>query len=143
MSVFDGILKSGDKWEPLYCVPFNTLSIGNLACSEQHNIARQIWIQTHKGAQCNLPGGVWYELGSPAKEYEDHWKAFTWLALFVKYVSDAFEMCFQRQEKVRLTYFRNDFAKDVRQMHGTDGVFQKWINEFGKGILYLTVTSEK
>jgi hypothetical protein len=132
--VVDGILRSGNKSQSLYCIPFEILSIGNLACAEKHDVEHQIWLQSHKGARCNVPGGVWYELGLPAKEYENHWNAFQWLALFVKFVSDAFELrIMQRQEKVRLAYFRQDFANDIRHMHGSDQTFQRWINEFGKG----------
>lgn len=81
-------------------------------------------------------GGVWYELGCPAKEYAKHWEAFEWLALFVKYVSDAIEICVQRNEKVTLKYFRNDFAAQMKRLHGEDPNFQKWMSAFGKGALF-------
>jgi len=133
MAVFDGTIKSGDKEEALYCVPFEILSIGNIATLPAHNINNQIWIQSRLGAKSSVPGGVWYELGRPAKEYKKHWEAFEWLALFVKYVSDSLEFCVERGEKVGLTYFRRHFAMQMRSVHGADPVFQQWITAFGKG----------
>ena len=109
--------------------------IRNIATPSTHNINDQIWIQSHLGAKSSVPGGVWYELGRPAKEYEKHWEAFEWLALLVKYVSDALELCVERGEKVGLKYFLRDFATQMRSVHGTDPVFQRWIAAFGKGIL--------
>jgi hypothetical protein len=131
--VFDGLLKSGDKEEALYGIPFETLSIGNLATPSEHNITKQIWLQSGEGATAPVKGGVWYELGSPAKEYGEHWKAFEWLALFVKYVSDALDVCVNRGEKVTLAYFRSKFATEMRQLHGGDKIFERWLAAFGKG----------
>ena len=131
--MFDGIVKSGDKQEVLHCVSFETLSIGNIATLSTHNVKNQIWIQSHLGAKSSVPGGVWYELGHPAKEYEKHWEAFEWLALFVKYVSDALELCVERGEKVALKYFGREFATQMRSVHGADPVFQQWMAAFGKG----------
>src|SRR5262245_53862184 len=105
--VVDGILKSGDKREVLHGVPFETLSIGNLVSWNEHNIDKQIWIQSHAGAAM-ARGGVWYELGRPVREYEKHWEAFLWTALLVKYVSDVLEICVDRHQKVDLAYFRAD-----------------------------------
>jgi hypothetical protein len=133
--VFDGIVRSGDKQEALYCIPFEKLSIGNLATPSEHNVNNQIWIQSHCGAK--VAGvGVWYELGRPATEYEKHWEAFEWLALFVKYVSDALDLCVERKEKVTLNYFRRDFAVEMKLMHGEDPIFQRWMNAFGKGTFF-------
>ena len=133
--MLDGVIKSGDKQEILHRVSFETLSIGNIATLSAHNINNQVWIQSHLGAKSFVPGGVWYELGRPAKEYEKHWEAFEWLALFVKYVSDALELCVEQGEKVGLNYFLRDFATQMRSIHGTDPVFQRWIAAFGKGAM--------
>lgn len=132
ISVFDGVLKSGQKWETLYRIPFETLAIGNLATPSAHNIDNSIWIQSHLGAKLSVEGGVWYELGRPAKEYRKHWHAFRWLALLVKYVSDAIEIHVQRHHKINLNYFRADFAKEMKHIHGSDTIFRHWIHEFGK-----------
>ena len=134
--MFDGTIRSGDKQEALHCVPFETLSIGNIATLAAHNINNQIWIQSCIGAKSPVPGGVWYEFGRPAKEYKKHWEAFEWLALFTKYVSDSLELCVERGEKVGLRYFYGDFATHMRSVHGADPVFQQWITAFGKGNTY-------
>lgn len=130
--VFDGIVKSGDKEEALYGIQFDALSIGNLGTPSEHNIGKQIWIQSRCSAKIHR--GVWYEFGRPAKEYEKHWEAFEWLALFVKYVSDALDLCVERKEKVSLNYFRRDFAAQMTEIHGNDPIFQRWIAAFGKSI---------
>jgi hypothetical protein len=131
--VFDGILRSGDKEERLHCIPFDTLSIGNLVTPSEHNVNNSIWIQSLRGEKAPVPGGVWYELGRPAGEYIKHWEAFQWLALFVKYVSDALELCVQRNEKVELKYFRKSFAEEMKRLHSGDTVFERWITAYGKG----------
>jgi hypothetical protein len=135
IAVFDGIVNSRDRREVLHCVSFETLSIGNIATLSTHNVNNQIWIQSHLGAKSSVPGGIWYELGYPAKEYGQHWEAFKWLALLVKYVSDALELCVERGENVWLKYFLRDFAEQMRSIHGADPVFQRWIADFGKGNL--------
>jgi DNA (cytosine-5)-methyltransferase 1 len=132
--VFDGVIKSGDKEEALYHIPFEKLSIGNLFTPSQHNISNQIWIQSRCGASCPVAGGVWYELGTPAKEYGEYWEAFHWIALLAKYVSDALEVCVERKEKVTLKYFQRDFAAEMRQLHGGDPVFDGWMAAYGKGM---------
>ena len=134
--MFDGVVRSGDKEEALYGVPFETLSIGNLATPLEHNIKNQIWIQSHLGAKSPVPGGVWYEFGRPAKEYAKHWETFEWLALFVKYVSDAIEVCAGRNERVKLSYFRQDFAAELRRLHGDDIAFERWMCAFGRGVSF-------
>ena len=135
--MFDGVLKSEEKEEVLHRVPFATLSIGNLATPAEHNINHSIWIQSIQGAKARVSGGVRYELGRPAAEYQKQWEAFEWLALFIKYVSDAIEVCVQRKEKVRLSYFREDFAAEMKRLHGGDPVFEQWRNAFGRGKLFL------
>jgi hypothetical protein len=135
--VFDGVLKSEDREEVLHRIPFATLSIGNLATPSEHNINNSIWIQSIQGGKAEVPNGVWYELGRPAAEYEKHWEAFEWLSLFIKYVSDALEVCVQRKEKVRLSYFRKDFAAEMKRLHGGDVVFEHWRTAYGKGNLSL------
>ena len=132
ISVFDGVLKSGQKWETLHRIPFETLAIGNLATPSEHNIDNSIWIQSHLGAKLSVDGGLWYELGRPAKEYRKHWHAFRWLALLVKYVSDAIEIRVQPHQKINLNYFRADFANDMNLIHGSDVIFRHWFHEFGK-----------
>jgi len=131
--VFDGVLRSGEREEILHRIPFEALAIGNLATPSEHNVTNQIWIQSNLGAKISVPGGIWYELGRPAKEYEKHWEAFEWLALLVKYMSDAIEICVRRKVKVKLTYFRQSFAEEMRQIHGNDATFQRWMNAFGRG----------
>jgi len=131
----DGVLRSGDKEEPIYGVPFEALSLGNLVTLTEHNLDNQIWIQSHVGAKASAPGGVWYELGQPAKEYGKYWDAFHWLALLVKYVSDALEICVSRDAKVTLKYFLKDFAVQIRILHGEDPAFQRWMAAYGKGDL--------
>ena len=133
MTVFDGIVKSGDKQEALSGVPFDALSIGNIATPSTHNIDNQVWIQSHCGAKSSIPGGIWYELGRPAREYEKHWEAFEWMALLVKYVSDALHLCVERNRKVELNYFRKDFGTEMKLIHGTDPAFQRWMLAFGSG----------
>ena len=76
-------------------------------------------------------------MGSPAEEYLEHWKAFEWLALFVKYVSDALEICVNRGEEVTLSYFRSKFAAEMRMLHGGDHIFEHWMAAFGKGLIIL------
>jgi len=131
--VFDGVLRSGDKTEVVHGVPFDVLSLGNLATPTEHNLQNQIWIQSHLGAKAPVSGGVWCELGTPAKDYAKHWEAFSWLAVLVKYVSDALELCVQRQQKVTLKYFQHDFAAEMRKHHGSDPAFKTWISVYGKG----------
>ena len=131
--MFDGVLRSGDKAELVHAVPFDVLSLGNLVNPSEHNLQNQIWIQSHLGAKAPVSGGVWYELGTPAKEYLKHWEAFSWLALLAKYVSDALELCVQRQQKVTLRYFQQDFANEIRKHHAGDPFFDKWISSYGKG----------
>jgi len=131
--VFDGVLRSGDKMEVVHGIPFDVLSLGNLATPTEHNLQNQIWIQSHLGAKAPVSGGVWYELGAPAKDYAKHWEAFSWLALFVKYVSDALELCVQRKQKVTLNYFQHDFAAEMRKQHRGDPTFKTWISAYGKG----------
>jgi len=135
--VFDGVLKSGNKEEALYGVSFEMLSLGNLVTPSEHNLDHQIWIQSHVGAKAAVDGGVWYELGKPAKEYKQHWEAFQWVALLVKYVSDALEICLERQQKVTLSYFHKDFALEMRRLHGKDPVFQRWMTAFGKSTFHF------
>ena len=135
--VVDGILRSGDREEVLSAVPFETLSLGNIATPTAHNITNQIWIQSVAGKYASCPGGVWYELGRPADEYKRHWEAFEWLALMVKYVSDALEVCVMRGEKVCLTFFQRDFITVMRRLHGKNKVFQRWHTAFGKGPPFL------
>lgn len=130
------MLKSESKEEALYAIPFETLSISNLATPKEHNVTKKIWIQSRQGAKVHVRGGVWYELGFPAKEYIEHWEAFEWLALFVKYVSDALEVCVNRGEEVTLSYFRSKFAAEMRQLHGGDHVFKQWMTAFGKGLTH-------
>jgi hypothetical protein len=126
--VFDGVLRNGDKEMCVHAVPFDTLSIGNLVSLNEHNIQNQIWIQSHLGAN----SGVWYEFGRPAKEYSSHWTAFHWLALLVKYLSDALDLCVHRNQKVCLTYFRATFAVEITRLHGSDSHFQTWMSSYGK-----------
>jgi len=130
--VFDGVLKSGDKEAVMHAVPFETLSIGNLVELNEHHIEKQIWIQSRVGATVSN-GGVWYELGHPAEEYKAHWEAFHWMALLVKYVSDALEINVERKQMVGLKYFRRDFALEMTRVHGGDSHFQHWMSAFGKG----------
>jgi len=130
--VFDGTLKAKEE-EFLHRIPFAALSIGNIATLSEHNLNHSIWIQSSEGAKAPVHDGLWYELGRPAEEYKKHWEAFEWLALFVKYVSDALELCVQRKEKVGLSYFRREFAAEIRRLHGGDEVFERWILAFGKG----------
>jgi hypothetical protein len=132
--VFDGVLKSDGKEEVLHGISFDTLSIGNLLTPAIHNINKSIWIQSHRGRKAPVPGGIWYELGRPAGEYSKHWEAFEWLALFVKYLSDALEVCVERKQKVCLKYFRESFAEDMRLLHSGDNVFEQWMAAYGKGM---------
>lgn len=132
----DGILRSGDREEALRSAPFETLSLGNIATPTEHNLANQIWIQSLAGKGASCPGGVWYELGRPADEYMRHWEAFEWLALMVKYVSDALEVCVMRGEKVHLKFFQRDFITIMRHLHGKDKVFRRWHAAFGKGLSF-------
>jgi len=138
--VFDGVLKSGGKEEVLHCVPFDKLSIGNLVTPTEHNLNNSIWIQSLRGAKMVGPNDVWYELGSPAAEYAKHWEAFMWLAYLVKYVSDALQVCIDRQQKVTLNYFQKTFADDMRRLHSDDIQFQKWLTLYGKGITRDSLT---
>jgi DNA (cytosine-5)-methyltransferase 1 len=131
MIVFDGVIRSGDNVEALYGVPFQTLSIGNLALPTEHNINNQVWIQS----RCGEVEGVWYELGRPAAEYKKYWEAFEWMALFVKYVSDALESCIEQHKIADLKYFRQNFAADIRRMHNGDSKFERWMAAFGRGSL--------
>ena len=131
--MFDGVLRSGEKTEFVHGVPFDVLSLGNLVNPSEHNLQNQIWIQSHLGAKAKVSGGVWYELGFPAKEYAKHWEAFSWLALLVKYVSDALELCVQRRQKVTLKYFQRDFAAEMQDHHRGDPYFENWITAYGKG----------
>jgi DNA (cytosine-5)-methyltransferase 1 len=131
--VFDGALKAKEEEEFLHGIPFAALSIGNLATLSEHNLNHSIWIQSTEAARAPVQYSLWYELGRPAEEYKNYWEAFEWLALFVKYVSDALEVCVQRKEKVKLAYFRREFAAEIRRLHGGDEVFERWILAFGKG----------
>lgn len=129
----DGVLRSGNKSEILHGVPFDTLSLGNIATPSEHNLTNQIWIQSLAGKYASCSGGVWYELGRPAREYARHWEAFEWLALLVKYVSDALDVSVEKGEKVRLHFFKEQFLRVVKRLHGKDKVFRRWHSAFGKG----------
>jgi DNA (cytosine-5)-methyltransferase 1 len=122
-------VKSSDTLEPLYEVRFETLSIGNIATPLEHNLNNQIWLQSQSAAKLN----VWYELGRPAKEYARYWDAFLWLALFLKYVSDALELCVEAKTKVHLKYFQREFAEQIKKLHSGDPSFENWIAAYGKG----------
>jgi DNA (cytosine-5)-methyltransferase 1 len=133
--VVDGVLRSGNKSEILHGVPFDTLSLGNIATPSEHNLTNQIWIQSLAGKYVSCPGGVWYELGRPAKEYARHWEAFEWLALLVKYVSDAIDISVEKREKVRLLFFKEEFLRVVKRLHGKNKAFKRWHAAYGKGPL--------
>lgn len=129
----DGILRSGEREEVLHGVAFETLSLGNIATPTEHDLTSQVWIQSLAGKSAACPGGVWYEFGTPAKEYARNWEAFEWLALLVKYVSDALEVCVESGEKMRLRFFEREFIRLMNHLHGRSKVFQRWHAAFGKG----------
>lgn len=82
LMLFDGVLTDGKTRHYVEGVPFGTLSIGNYQKKTEHDVARNIWIQTDAAAR----GGAWYELGSPSRAYERYYTPFVWLANFAKHV---------------------------------------------------------
>jgi DNA (cytosine-5)-methyltransferase 1 len=79
--LFDGILTDGKTRHYVEGVPFVTLAVGNYQTKQVHDVGNSIWIQTESAAAHN----VWYELGTPAPEYERYYKPFVWLANFSKH----------------------------------------------------------
>ncbi|KKZ64251.1 hypothetical protein EMCG_09776 [[Emmonsia] crescens] len=123
---FDGVLRV-PKSQGLYLekVPFRLVSIGGYEDIEQHNVGKDMWIQSIYGASTSV-GDLWYQLGTAAPEYKNYHKSFCWLADLAKYFIDYLH----NHEGITLHHFKTDFSSWLKNLHGADLSFMQWMNEY-------------
>ncbi|PGH04398.1 DNA (cytosine-5-)-methyltransferase [Blastomyces parvus] len=123
---FDGVLKGpGNQGQYLERVPFRLVSIGGYEAIEQHSVGKDMWIQSLYGTSTSV-GDLWYQLGTPAPEYKDYYHSFCWLANLAKYFIDYLH----HHENVTLHHFKVDFSSWLKDLHGADPSFIRWMAEY-------------
>ncbi|KAI9845394.1 MAG: DNA methyltransferase Dim-2 [Sclerophora amabilis] len=143
---FDGVLSNGERRRWVQRVSFSLLSIGGYGDREQHSIRDLIWLQSQNGERYD----TWYQLGTPAPEYERYHSPFLWLANFAKHFL-TFLHCHEHSidedcdgeahEQVHLHHFRERFYQEIVGLHEHDESFQSWLQEFGDTDFRRVVTA--
>lgn len=133
---FDAIIRDATNPEKSFYLErlsFNLVSIGGYEELEQHSVGDDLWIQsTHCRSR-----DIWYRLGRPAKEYQQHHKLFIWLANLAKYLVDYLN----NHVSVTLNEFRCQFTDWLSVHHGSDPDFVAWLSSHGKSDFRQTIVS--
>ncbi|KAI4728220.1 S-adenosyl-L-methionine-dependent methyltransferase [Aureobasidium sp. EXF-10728] len=117
--LFDGTLSIDGEERHVRGVSFDCLAIEGYGDSSDIVSA---CIQTSLGRKAN----VWYQLGSPAKEYIRYHDPFLWVSRFTRYVVDFLE---ESEQPVTLSLFRRSFYSYLMQKHGTSSATENWLKQ--------------
>ena len=117
---FDGFISDGHTKRYVQKVPFEVLSIGGYEDTSLHTVGENLWIQSRTGKRLN----VWYCLRNPASEYRRFYEPFSWMAGFAKHLVD-YLYC---HKQISLIHLKHNFHQWLRQTHGTDESFRRWLD---------------
>lgn len=127
--LLDGVIGVNGESRHVQGVRFGCLSIeGYDTDSEEPSANLHVYIQSCVGAKRN----VWYQLGSPALEYQRYHDPFLWIARLTKYLI-SFLSSFSAVASVTLNHFRTQFFTFVNHRYSAiDLAFPSWYSMFGK-----------
>ncbi|CAD0107491.1 unnamed protein product [Aureobasidium uvarum] len=118
--LFDGTLSiDGEAERHVQGVPFDCLAMEGYGDASDTVSA---CIQTTLGRKAK----VWYQLGSPAKEYTRYHDPFLWVSRFTRYVVDFLE---ESEQPVTLSLFRRSFCPYLVHRHGTSSATKHWLEQ--------------
>lgn len=120
---FDGTICYGDSKAYVQKVPFEVYSIGGYEDLTADTVGQSIWIQSFQAQH----EGIWYQLMSPAPEYEPYHEPFLWVADLAKHVIDYMS----EHEKVCLADFKSRFFTWLESVHGSRSNFRLWQQKYG------------
>lgn len=123
---FDGVLRVGTTRHYVHKVAFEEIPLGNYG-TQHSSVGDQIWIQSRVAKKTGKP--IYYRLNRPAMEYARFHTAFLWVADLAKHVADFCENLIQLKSNIALRYFKERFAKWLRQTHKSDPVFLQWYKQ--------------
>lgn len=123
---FDGIITDGNVRRYVQKIPFQWLAIGGYEDTNYHTVGRDLWVQTTLG-RSGFEHGVWYQLGTPASEYQRFHDPFLWLATFSKHLVDFL----RHHEDLSLNMFKQKFYSWLQQLHGDSESFRQWLKAYG------------
>lgn len=129
---FDGVVRGTDREhrpKTFYIkrISFALVTISGYEDVERHTVGDDLWIQS---THCRARGDIWYRLGTPAPEYAQYNKLFSWVADLSKHLIDYFYM--HPDTGLHLTDFETRFADWLLDHHGKDPTFMEWYSEYDK-----------
>jgi DNA (cytosine-5)-methyltransferase 1 len=117
--LFDGVLSLDGEEHRVQGISFDCLAIEGYG---DENDKVSACIQTTLGRKAN----VWYELGSPARQYVRYHETFLWVSRFTKYVVDFLE---NSERPVTFSLFRRSFYSYLKQKHGLSPALRDWLEQ--------------
>ncbi|KAF2000553.1 S-adenosyl-L-methionine-dependent methyltransferase [Amniculicola lignicola CBS 123094] len=126
--MFSGILRIGAIKQFVKDAPFEALSIEGYG--SDHDTTMKVFIKSVAAQDYEKTEStdVWYELCTPAVEYQAYFTPFLWVAQFGKYVVDYLDD--QSPAMVGLGRFREHFDKWLQLRFPNSPVLRKWRNAF-------------
>jgi DNA (cytosine-5)-methyltransferase 1 len=119
---FDGRLSVGDTSFYVRGVPIDSMPIGNYGTSDEHTVRDNIWLCSAIASSY----GIYYKLGSPAREYKRFFDPFLWVADLAKHFVDYLKVMGDSKMKVTIQNFQSSFAAWLQSLHGNHTHFLKW-----------------